>query len=160
MTLPAGPYLPNSALVAIAWLSQRVPGLSGAMVAASLPRDTTKWADNGFAQVTIIPGSFEVDSGGRRRATAQVDAWGFYPATDGSAQPRPAVNKAARIAELIVRACEEDVQVFGRPVALPADYLPARVLSAYPLTDPAPVLNDPSGYGRVTLDLALDWVRL
>lgn len=156
---PTGPYLPNSSLVAVAWLSQRVPGLTDAMVSTKLPRDLAKWADEGFVQVTIIPGSFEVDSGGRRRTVAQIDAWGIYAATDGSAQPKPGVNKASRLAELIVRACEEDVQVFGRPVTMPGDYLPARVLSVYPTTDPSPVPDDPSGFGRVTLDLALDWVR-
>lgn len=160
MTLPAGPYLPTAALVAVAWVGQRVPGITPAMTSTKLPRDLTKWADAGFAQVTIVPGLTEVDSGGRRRATAQIDAWGIYLAGDGSAQPKPGVGKATRIAELIIRACEDDVQAFGRPVVLPDDYLNARVLAAYPMTDPSPVPDDPSGFGRVTFDLALDWVRL
>lgn len=158
--IPAGPYLPTTALVAVAWIGQRVPGLTDAMVATSLPRDTTTWSDAGFVQVTVVPGGTEVDSGGRRRGLVQIDAWGINLKADGSAQARPAVNKATRLAELIRRATEDDVQVFGRPVTLPTDYLDARVLAAYPVTEPSPVPDDPSGYGRVTFDLALDWARL
>lgn len=157
---PVGPYLPTSALVAVAWLGQRVPGLAPAMVATSLPRDLATWGDEGFVQVTIIPAGVDVDSGATRLASVQVDAWGVNVAGDGSAQARPAVHKATRLAELIRRATEDDLQAFGRPVTMPANYLPARVLAAYPTTDPSPVPDDPSGYGRVTFDLALDWVRL
>lgn len=158
--LPPGPYLPTSALVAVAWIGQRVPGVTPGMVATSLPRDTATWADLGFLQVTVIPGVAEIDSGGRRRAVVQVDGWGVSVKADGSAGARPAVNKATRLVELVRRATEDDVQAFGRPVTLPDAYLDARVLAAYPMTEPAPVDGDPSGYGRVTFDLALDWVRL
>lgn len=160
MSIPAGPYLPTAALVAVAWIGQRVPGITAGMTSTRLPRDLGTWAVNGFAQVTIVPGLTEVDSGGRRRATVQIDAWGINLAADGSAGTKPAVNKATRIAELIVRATEDDIQAFGRPVTLPDDYLDARVLAAYTMTDPSPVPDDPSGFGRVTFDLALDWVRL
>lgn len=160
MSAPVGPFLPTGALVAVGWIGQRVPGLVAAQVATRLPRKTADWADQGFAQVTIVPGFTEIDSGGRRRTLAQIDAWGVNIATDGSAGTSPAINKATRIAELILRACEDDIQAFGRLVELPASYLLARVLAAYPQTDPAPVPDDPSGYGRVTFDLALDWVRL
>jgi len=159
MTLPAGPYLPTGALVAVGWIGSRVPGITDAMVSTKLPRDIATWGELGFVQITVIPGSIEIDSGGRRRTTAQIDAWGVTMRADGSASSKPAVGKATRLAELILRACEDDVQSFGRPVEMPDDYLAARVLAAYPLTDPSPVPDDPSGYGRVTFDLALDWVR-
>lgn len=157
--IPAGPYLPTSALVAVAWLGQRVPGIVAGQVATSLPRELSAWADEGFVQVTIIPGIAEVDIP-VRRAIVQVDAWGVNLAADGSAQPKPAVNKATRLAELVYRATLDDVQVFGRPVTMPANYLAARVQAAYPMTEPSPVPDDPSGFGRVTFDLALDWARI
>lgn len=161
--IPAGPYLPTTALVAVAWLGQRVPGLTDAMVATKLPRELATWADAGFVQVTIIPGVAEVDIP-VRRGIAQIDAWGINLASDGSAQPKPAVAKATRLAELIMRATEDDVQRaaggFGRPVTMPTNYLAARVQAAYPMTEPSPVPDDPSGYGRVTFDLALDWARI
>jgi len=157
--IPAGPYLPTSALVVVAWLGQRVPGLTDAMVATKLPREISDWADAGFVQVTIIPGAAEVDVP-IRHAIAQIDAWGINLKTDGSASAKPAVAKATRLAELIVRATEDDVQAFGRPVTMPANYLAARVQAAYPMTEPSEIPDDPSGFGRVTFDLALDWARI
>jgi hypothetical protein len=71
--------------------------------------------------------------------------------------------KATRLAELVTRATEDEIQRaggFGRPVDMPANYLAARVQAAYPVTEPSEVPDDPSGYGRVTFDLALDWARI
>lgn len=160
MPIPAGPYLPTTALVAVAWLGQRVPGIAAAQVATRLPRDLVTWLDEGFVQATVIPAAAEVDSGARRRGIVQIDAWGANAATDGSVTAKPAVMKATRLAELIVRATEDAVQSFGRPVTMPANYAAARVLSAYPMTEPSEVPDDPSGFGRVTFDLALDWARI
>lgn len=156
---PAGPYYPTGALVAVAWLGQRVAGLVPSMVATKLPRDVATWADNGFVQATIIPGSAEVDIP-VRHAIVQLDFWGVNLAADGSASVRPAVNKANRLAELVFRACEDDAQSFGKAVTMPANYLAARVQAGYLLTEPAEVPGDPAGYGRVTFDLALDWARI
>ncbi|UYL87142.1 tail terminator [Microbacterium phage OscarSo] len=158
--IPAGPYLPTAGLVAQAWLAQRVPTFSAAMVASSLPRDVTTWADAGFVQVTIVPGAARVDSGEARGSLVQVDCWAVTVGADGSVAAKPPVAKATRLAELILRACDDDVQVFGRPVDMPANYLPARVLAVYPATDPSEIPGDPGGYARVTLDLRVDWARL
>jgi len=161
---PAGPYLPITPLVAVAWIGQRVPGLTAAQVATRLPRDLSTWADEGFVQLTPIPTGFDVDSGGRRRGLVQVDAWGVNVKADGSAQRSPALNKAWRLANLVIVATEDELQRatggFGAAVTMPPTYLGARVLAAYPQTEPAEVPNDPSGFGRVSFDLALDWVRI
>lgn len=159
MSIPAGPYLPTTALVAVAWLGQRVPGLTDAMVATRLPRDLSTWADAGFVQATIVPGAAEVDIP-VRHGIVQVDAWAVNVAADGSASAKPPINKAARLAELVYRATLDDVQVFGRPVTMPTNYLAARVQAAYAITEPSEVPDDPSGYARVTFDLALDWARI
>lgn len=154
--------LPTGALVAVAWLGQRVNGLAPNMVATTLPRDLSTWAAEGFAQATIIPSPGPIDSGDGRIAYVQVDAWGVNASADGSAVARPAVGKASKIAETIMRALEDDAQreAFGRPVTMPAGYDPVRVLAAWPMTEPSVVPDDPSGYGRVTFDLALKWARL
>lgn len=156
--IPAGPYLPNSGLVAQAWLGQRVDGLTPSMVAAALPRDVTAWADQGFVQATIVPGTPDMDTGARA-PLVQVDCWAVA-LNAGAVSTKPPVYRAWRLAELIVRATENDRQSFGLPVVLPANYLPARVQSVRPVTEPSEVPGDPSGYARITLDLALDWVRL
>lgn len=159
---PVGPYLPNSSLVVQAWLGQRVPGVVPAQVATRLPRTLTSWAAEGFAQVTIIPTPAEVDIP-IRHAFAQIDAWAVALSPDGSVAPKPPVNLAWRLANLIVRATEDDTQRlggFGRPVELPVDYVGARVQAAYLMTEPSEVPDDPAGYARVTFDLALDWARI
>lgn len=161
MSAPVGPFLPTGALVAVAWLGQCVPGIASSQVATVLPRDVAAWVDEGFVQVTIVPSAAAVHSGDARVAYAQIDCWGVNLAPDGSAQAKPARLKATRLGELIIRATEDDVQRehFGRPVTMPANYLPARVLSVYPQTEPAEVRDDPSGFGRITFDLAFAWTR-
>lgn len=158
---PAGPYLPTGALVIVAWLGQRVPGIVPGQVATKLPRELSTWSDAGFVQVTIIPGSAEVDIP-VRHGIAQLDFWGINLAPDGSSGAKPAVLKASRLAELAFRATDDDVQrsSFGKPVTMPTNYLGARVQSVYPMTEPAEVPDDPSGFGHVTFDLAFDWTRL
>lgn len=152
MTIPAGPYYPTNGLVAVAWLAQRVPGLTPGMVATSLPRDTATWADAGFVQVTPVTGTPDVDLD-VRHPIVQVDCWAMTP---NSAKPPKA--KAARLSELI-RVATHDGARYSQPVVMPEHYLGAIVLSAYMSTEPADVPDDPSGFARVTFDLALDWAR-
>lgn len=151
--VPPGPYYPTSALVAVAWLGQRVAGLVPGMVATKLPRDLSTWVDLGFVQATIIPGSAEVDVP-IRRPLVQIDAWAHSPDST-----RPPVNKAARLAELVRVATELPTAKYSSPVTMPANYGGAIVLSAFLVSEPSEVANDPSGYARVTLDLELAWAR-
>lgn len=152
MTFPVGPYYPTTGLVAQAWLAQRVEGITAAMVAATLPRDTAAWALLGFVQVTPVAGSPEVDLD-VRRPLVQVDCWAVAPNS-----AKPPRMKAHRLAELI-RVATYDGARYSQPVEMPEHYAGAIVLSAYLNTEPAEVPDDPSGFARVTFDLALDWVR-
>lgn len=151
--VPAGPYYPTNALVAVAWLSQRVEGLTSGMVATRLPRDLSAWADLGFVQATVITGTPDVDVP-IRRPLVQVDAWAHSP--DGV---KPPVNKAARLAELVRVATELPTARYSSPVEMPANYAGAVVLSAYVVTEPYEVTDDPSGFARMSLDLVLEWAR-
>lgn len=151
--VPAGPYYPTNALVAVAWLSRRVTGLNASMVATKLPRDSDAWADLGFVQATVIAGTPEIYLG-TRHPYVQVDAWATSPSS-----VKPPVGKANRLAELILRATENDAQTFSAELDLGENYMAVRVLSVYPLTEPSPIQDDPSGYARVTFDLMIDWVR-
>jgi len=152
MTFPAGPYYPTNGLVAQAWLAQRVDGLAEGMVASTLPRETAAWAELGFVQVTPVTGTPDVDLD-VRHPLVQVDCWAMTPNS-----VKPPRMKAHRLAELIRVATFEGAR-YSQPVTLPAAYAGAIVLSAYLNTEPAEVPDDPSGYARVTFDLALDWVR-
>jgi hypothetical protein len=154
---PAGPYYPTNALVAVAWIGQRVAGIAPGQVATRLPQNPATWGDEGFVQVTPITGSPDVDVP-VRKPLVQVDCWAAAVDAGGNVSTRQPVGKANRLAELI-RVATEDGALYGKPVTMPANYSGAIVLSAYPLTEPVEVPDDPSGYARITFDLALDWVR-
>jgi hypothetical protein len=156
--IPAGPYYPTNALVAAAWIGQRVAGIAPSQVATRLPQDVSTWADEGFVQVTPITGSPDVDTG-IRKPLVQVDCWAATVDAAGNVSTKQPVGKANRLAELIRTATELPSALYGRPVTMPANYSGAIVLSAYPLTEPVEVPDDPSGYARFTFDLALDWAR-
>jgi hypothetical protein len=158
MSAPAGPYYPTNALVAVAWIGQRVPGVVAGQVATRLPRDKAAWADEGFVQVTPITGVPDVDID-VRHPLVQVDAWAVTLDAAGNVSTRPPINKANRLAELVRTACHLDTARYSSPVEMPANYLGAIVLSAYPITEPSEMPDDPSGFARVTFDLALDWAR-
>lgn len=144
---------PTNEVVALAWLSQRVEGITEGQVATSLPSDVTKWADEGFVQVQAIPGgSPDIDTF-QRRPVLQLDFWATTPGSN-----KPPWNEANNLAER-VRIATEEGQSFGKPVVLHPRFSGARVQSAYLLTEPTRVTDDPSGYARFTADLMLHWVR-
>lgn len=156
--LPAGPYPPNNDLVAVAWLAQRVTGLNANIVGATLPKDTTKWADTGFLQVQAIPGGRGPDVDlPRRLPVFQLDAWATANTSGTASSVKPPLALANRLLEL-VRLATETPQVYGKPVTLPDGYLGARVQAAYLIGEPGRINDDPSGYARFTADLAIDWV--
>ena len=68
-------------------------------------------------------------------------------------------SKAARLAELVRVATELPTAKYSTPVAMPANYAGAIVLSAFVVTEPYEVPDDPSGFARVSLDLVLEWAR-
>jgi hypothetical protein len=148
----APPFPPNSDLVALAWLAQRVPGIVAAQVAATLP-DVATWLDEGFVTARSIPGTQPNVDIPLRRPVIQVDCWG----AGGAQTAKPHWPKAFRLSELI-RLATETPQQYGRPVTLPAEYAGARVQAAYLIAEPSRAEGDPSGYAHVTFDLALDWV--
>lgn len=158
---PAGPYPPNSELVAVAWL-KGVTGLNDDLIGPALPKDITKWRDEGFLQVTAIPGGRTPDPDiPRRQPVVQLDGWGVAgdPAAAGAESTlKPAFARAFRLIELVRLGTEAQDGRYLKIVELPDGYADARVQAAYLITDPSRVDDDPSGYGRVTADLAIDWV--
>lgn len=146
-----GPHLPTTELVAVHWLRQAVAGLEAAQVGTTLPSDLSKWPD-GFLTATALPTGAEVGLPQLRHGYMQLDAWAHPPASG----QRPPWGEANRLVELVHAATEGAT---GRVVELPANYLPARVLSAYLATEPERIEGDPSGFARYRADLALEWVR-
>lgn len=146
--------IPTNALVAVAWLGQRVPGITPAMVATRLPRETSTWQANGFVQVTPIAGTPDIDLD-TRHPLVQIDCWAMNPATTN-----PPVGKANNLAELIRTAAHSPAALYSSPVTMPNGYEDVIVLSAYARTEPSEVADDPSGYARFTFDFAFDWARI
>lgn len=155
------PFPPNAGLVVGAWLAA-IPGLPAGSVASALPRDTSKWVEDGFAQYTLLPGTAAVDSGTARTAMVQLDAWAVALNPDGTTKEARPKGKAFTVAEIVLDAMTDDAQRerFGRPLEIAANYSPVRVLAAWPMTEPTDVPDDPSNYARVTFDFALTWARI
>lgn len=157
MAIPAGPYFPTNALVVQAWIGQHVAGVVSTQVAGKLPREASSWGDEGFVVVTIVGGSPDVDIP-VRHPLAQIDAYAVTLDAAGTVSTKPPVAKANRLAEL-VRVATDAGDYYSKPVAMPPSYLGAIVLGARVVGEPREITDDPSGYARVTLDLALDWAR-
>lgn len=153
------PYRPTSELVAAAWLALYVPEFTAAMVGTSLPKDTGKWADSGFVQVSSLPSGSPLVDLPIRRPVVQIDTWGTANTSGVASSIKPPWNLAAQLIEAI-RFATEDAQTghYGKSIAVKTNYSEARVQAAYLVTEPLRVPDDPSGYARFTVDLAIDWV--
>lgn len=143
--------LPSSELVAAAWIGS-LPGFTPAMVATTLPKDTTSWAATGFVTVTPAGGSPSVDVH-TRWSLIQVDTWG---ASLNSG--KPPWGPASDLAETIVRACWDDNQQVN--VAVRPGYNVARLYGVWAATDPIRIWDDTSSYARWRFDLRLTWCTL
>lgn len=145
------PFSPNSDLVALQWLSQRVAGIVPTQVAATLPA-VAGWLAEGFVTASSIPGTQPNIYVPIRRPIFQVDCWG----ASGAQTAKPDWGKAFRLAELIRLATEADPS--GQPLDLGPVYTGVRVQAAMIVAEPSRVDGDPSGYAHVTLDIGIDWV--
>lgn len=144
--------LPNGELVCQAWLST-VADFPKAQVATRLA-PIEKWTADGFLTVRALPaGVVHQELTERRGSILQLDTWA---ASKHSA--RALWGVAANMAERIRAATFRDAQPYGKPLDMPVSgYLTARVLAAYLVSEPRRVEGDPSGYARMTCDLAVDW---
>lgn len=144
--------LPNSELVAVAWLKDAVPYLGG-RVATSLPADETSWAAGGFTTVATVGGTPE-NYVGWRMPVMSLDFWAMNPDSG-----RPLWNLAAQQAEQ-VREAILDHGTVGRPVQLPAAYSGARVESVVMRTEPQRVRGDIANWAHFTMDVEFRWKAL
>jgi hypothetical protein len=147
---------PNAALV-LERLLGRILGTEDHS-AASLPTDQSKWAASGFVTYTDLGGSADIDLPNSRSAFG-ISCW----ATTGSgnASVAPPWAKAYDLAQTIDAALRGVMPPdFYQPHATRTNYLPHRIITAYPTTLPMAVRNDPSGFARVDQDLIIDWVAV
>lgn len=144
--------LPNAELAAQAWAAAYSDIPAGQM-AGTLPAPE-KWTDGAFLQIRALPGgSANIDIPERVSSVLQLDAWGSRTIRDTF---RPLWAPAMDLMERIRHATA--VQAYGRSLPVPvAGYDPARIFAGYLVSEPVRVERDPSGYARLTVNLALDW---
>lgn len=141
------PHLPTSDLVALAWL-KGIDGLSPDSISTTLPSDNSKLVD-GFVVVSTVGGSPDIYVPMRNPVVA-VDC--YAAPVSGNKAPWARANA---LAEAIRMACYDRVD---REVQItPGDYLPARVVSAYMVTEPRRINGDPAGFARYSADLQLHY---
>lgn len=139
----------NTELVAVAWLGS-LTGLSPAMVATQLPRDTDAWKTTGFITVRTIGGTMALYTPLRSPVLA-VDAWAVNPGSN-----KPPWFQANALMETVRDGAM--TQVGHAWLTLPGDYEQARVTAAYFTNEPQRVYTDPGAYARYTASLTLHWV--
>lgn len=152
---------PNAELVAQAWLTKYAV-IPAELVSGSLPKpkkDPKTGQDlprtwTRFLTVRALPaGSPMPELVERRASVLQLDAWAAKPES-----AKPLWGVAMTMLEVIRLATRRDAQTFGKPLDMPVSgFQTARVLSAYLMTEPTRVENDPSAYAHMTCDLAVDW---
>lgn len=153
---------PTAELVAITWLTANAAavGIDPTKIASSLPRlQDTDWSPTGFLTVRSLPGGSYDPNGTRRTSVLQLDAW-WSPSTHTTSSGKPPWAKANSLIEAVVAATEHPTTGYTRALPLPTPYPAVIVLAAYPAyTDPQRVENDPAGFARYQMDLAVDWAR-
>jgi hypothetical protein len=143
--------LPNSEIVAVAWLKSAVSFLEN-RVATALPTGD-EWSGKTFVTVAVVGGTPD-NYVGWRRPVVSLDFWAA--SVDSG---RPLWNLAAQAAEQ-TREAILDHGTVGRPVALPAAYSPARVESMVMRTEPTRVRGDVANYAHYTMDVEFMWKAL
>lgn len=144
--------LPNSELVAQAWLLAAVTGLTG-KVATTLP--DPPWTDNEFVQIMSVGGGPDQEV----PRYNPVISLNCFAMKQGSA--RPPWGQAAQLANRIIQACYEIRYNSNSRVLLsmqPSGYMQAVVTSVYPVSDMRRIPSDPSQYAVYNLDLQFTWV--
>lgn len=134
---------PGTEKVAVSFL-KTLTGINS--IATSLPADPKTWGGEGFYQVQTVGGSPHRHLP-QSQPVVVIDVW----------TPDGRFGTAERLAENIRRAIVDDPTFFGQELDLGADFKNARVLSAWPVTEPRRVENDPRGYGRFTFDVQINY---
>jgi len=144
---------PNSELVAVTYIrSLGVAPSATSGVGTTLPEATSSWID-GFVQIQVVGGSSDIDVPSKH-PIVQLDV--YVPAINSS---KPQWGKAATIAADIVEklyALDNE----GKELVLGTSFKNARVQTAYAVSEPRRIFNDPGGHARYTVDVALHWVTV
>jgi hypothetical protein len=145
--------IPVTDIVAMA-LIRSIFGIDPTKVGTTLPKNVNNWAD-GFVQVVTVGGTPNIYV----PLDGSVVAVSCWATNIGSG--KPPWGKANQLAAIIQRDCIKhetyprtlDLTMFG-------NYLPARVHSAYFVTEPHRIPSDEASYARYDGDLQINWTPL
>jgi len=144
--------LPTSELVAISYI-QTMPGVMADAVATQPPPAEAEWAANGCITVQVTGGHPDIGLP-VRNPLVQVDMFATDPGSD-----KIPWWKASALAEQIWMATQ-DKQQAGRIVPVFAggrEYPPAKVLTAFWMTEPRRIYGDRGDWAHYQGDLAMSW---
>jgi hypothetical protein len=146
-----GPFLPNSELVAKAWLLAAVTGLTG-KVATQLPDQP--WTDNEFVQIMQVGGDVDIDLP-RRMPVVSMNCFAVKPNS-----VKPPFGQANQLCNRIWLATQQHQYNPSTSVGvnLPTNYMDAIVQSVWAVSEPKRVPSDPSQYAVYNIDVAFVWV--
>lgn len=146
------PLLPNTDLVAVAWLKRNAKFTAkGVGVATTIPDDLPQLRA-GFLHVVRVGGSPSIDLP-VRAPVVQVSAYAA-PAEGSSKMPWAQASQLAEwVWEQTFSAADQNVTLAFSV----AGYAQARVMTAVALSEPLRVENDPSGYARVDIEVLINW---
>lgn len=149
-------FAPTTELVAVGWL-KLVPGAPAA-VGTELPGPDSSgvapWAADGAITVLAVGGGRHMYVA-LRSPIVTVDCWAA-PATPSRHPPFGLANQLAEtvIAHTYSDGGKEEIDV---PLA---GYNDARVLSAWPVSEPRRIPEEGTGYAHYSFDLALHWIEV
>lgn len=144
---------PNSELVAVTYVRSLSLGPSATFgVGTTLPEATSSWTD-GFVLVQVVGGSSDRDVPSKH-PLIQLDV--YVPSVSTS---KPQWGKAATVAADIVEKLYSHDST-STPLVLPNTFKDARVQTAYAVSEPRRISNDPAGHARYTVDVVLNWVTV
>jgi hypothetical protein len=144
---------PNSELVAVTYIRSLSIGPSATSgVGTTLPEATASWTD-GFVVAQVVGGSSDIDVQSKH-PLVQLDV--YVPSVNTS---KPQWGKAATIAADIVEKLYAHDSTTS-PLVLGTAFKDARVQTAYAVSEPRRISNDPAGHARYTVDVVLNWVTV
>ena len=155
--MPVPVVVPSTERVVAAWLAT-IPGITSAMVATSLPADTSTWASTGFLVVEPIGGIPSLDVP-VRQPLVTVNVWCAHPGVQ-----RPPWGQADSLMEAVMKACVGNLAGRRVDVALsvgsPASTAVARVLAVWAVSEPRRLWSDDLSYAHRQVDIRCNWAAL
>jgi hypothetical protein len=127
----------------------------------ALPQDTSKWAQYGFVELSLLSGSLPSPELSHRRSIFSVDCWAIASVNT----LKPDWRKAAILAENIWVGCSDHRAVMV-DLSLGGSFPPARVMTAFPMNEPvrrpsaSPGTGDEAAWAHIGFEMVIHWVAL